>query len=133
MFPAFNFEKGKPTQQLSLSIINKIVLNHVCVYHETVYANNVRSKFWVLRFFSAQHHSIIIANITSEKVSQVRTKKCQTRSFISKVNLKFLSSSRPSNCNTIFAVTMFFVDENILSFNNICNRKLETRFRIVEL
>ena len=81
--------KRKTTQQWSLCVANDIVLNQVCVYHERVYAYNVLSKFWFVRSFSSQHYSKFITNITSENVSQIRTKECRTRSFICKVNLNF--------------------------------------------
>ena len=73
--------KSKAMQQWSLDVANDIVLNQVGVYHERVYANNVVSKFWFVRSNSSQHHTKIIANITSKKVSQVRTKECKTKSF----------------------------------------------------
>ena len=81
--------KRKTTQQWSLCVANDFVLNQVCVYHERVYAYNVLSKFWFVRSFSSQHYSKFITNITSENVSQIRTKECRTRSFICKVNLNF--------------------------------------------
>ena len=81
--------KRKATQQWSFCVTNDIVLNQVCVYHERVYAYNVVSKFWFVRSFSSQHYSKFITDITSENVSQIRTKECKTRSFICKVNLNF--------------------------------------------
>ena len=86
--------KRKATQQWSFRVANDIVLNQVVVYHERVYADKVVSKFWFVRSFSSQHYSKFINNITSEIVSQVRTKECKTGSFIFKVNLNFLRSSR---------------------------------------
>ena len=47
--------KRKATQQWSLCVANDIVLNQVGVYHETVYADNVVSKFGFMRSFSSQH------------------------------------------------------------------------------
>ena len=82
--------KKKETQQWILRIANDTVLNQVRVYHERVYADNVGSKVWFLRSFSSQHCSKFNINNTSENVSQIRTKKCKTRSFICKVNLNFL-------------------------------------------
>ena len=79
--------KGKATQQWNLCVANDIVVNQVGVYHERVYADNVVSKFWLLRSFSTQYYSKFITNITYENVSQIRTKGCKTRSFICKVNL----------------------------------------------
>ena len=81
--------KKKAMQQGSLCVANDIVLNQVGVYHERVYADNVVSKFWFVRSFYSQYYSKFINNITSENVSYIRTKKCKTGSFISKVNLKF--------------------------------------------
>ena len=84
--------KRKATQQSRFCVANDIVLNQVGVYHERVYADNVVSKFWFLRSFSSQQYSQFITNITSENVSQIRTKECKTKSFICKVNLNFLRS-----------------------------------------
>ena len=66
--------KTKPTQQWSLCVVNDIVLNQVGVYHERVYADNVVSKFWFVRSFPSQPYSKIFINITSDNVSQIRTK-----------------------------------------------------------
>ena len=125
--------KRKATQQWSLCVVNDIVLNQVCVYHEGVYAYNVVNKFWFVRFFSSQHYSNFITNITSEKVSQIRTKECKTRSFICKVNLNFLCSSSHFNCDTNFAVIVSFLNESVQDFKNIRNGTVKTRFQIVAL
>ena len=82
--------KRKTTQQGSFHVANELVLSQVRVYHARVYADNVvSSKFWFVRFFSSQHYSKFIANISSENVSQIRTTECETSSFICKVNLSF--------------------------------------------
>ena len=86
--------KRKATQQWSLCVANVIVLNQVGVYHEMVYGDNVVSKFWFVRSFSSQHYSKFITNITSENVSQIRTKECKTASFFCKVNLNFFAFSQ---------------------------------------
>ena len=125
--------KRKATQQWSFRVANDIVLNQVCVYHERVYAYNVVSKFWFVRSFSSQHYSKFITNITSKNVSQICTKECKTRSFICKVNLKFLRSSRHFNSNTVFAVVVSFLNESVHGFNNIRNGRVKTRFQIVEV
>ena len=83
--------KLKATQQWSACVANDIVLNDFCVYHERVYAYNVVSNFWFLGSFSTQHYSKSITDITSENVSQIRTKECKTRSFIGKVSLNFFA------------------------------------------
>ena len=124
--------KKRATQQWSLRVTNGIVLDQVRVYHERVYADNVLSKFWLLRSFSSQHYSKFITNITSENVSQIRTKECKTRSFICKVNLNLLRSSRHFNCDTVFAVIVSFLNESVHGFNNIRNGMVKTRFQIVE-
>ena len=87
--------KKKATQQWNLCVANNIVLNQVGVYHERVYANNVLGKLLFVRSFSSQHYSKFITNITSENVSQIRTKECKTGSFISKVNLNFAFFETP--------------------------------------
>ena len=125
--------KRKGTQQWSLRDAKDIVLNQVRVYHERVYANNVGNKFWFVRAFSSQHYTKLIIYITSENVSQIRTKKCKTRSFIWKVNLYFLRSSRHFNCDTIFGVIVSFLDESVHGCNIIRNGRVKTRFQIVEL
>ena len=86
--------KKKATQQWSLRVANDIVLNQVGVCHERLYADNVVSGVWFVRSFSSQNYSKFITNINSENTSQIRTKVCKTRSFICKVNLNFLRSSR---------------------------------------
>ena len=82
--------KRKATQQWNLCVANDIVLNQVGVYPEKVYADNVVSKFCLVRSFSSQHYSKFITNLTSENVSQIRTKECKTGCFICKVNLNLL-------------------------------------------
>ena len=126
------WNKKKATQQWSLRVANDIVLNRVRVYHERVYADNVVSKFWFMRSFCSEHYAKFITNNTSENVSQIRTKKCKTRSFICKVNLNFLGSSRHFNCDTIFTVIVSFLNESVHAFNNIPNGRVKTRFQIVE-
>ena len=59
--------KRKATQQWSRCVTNDIVLNQVGVYHETVYADDVVSKFCFVRTFSSQHYPKFITNITCEK------------------------------------------------------------------
>ena len=54
---------------------------------ERVHVDNVVSKLNFVRFFSSHQHSKLNAHITSENVSQVRTKECKTRSGIRKLNL----------------------------------------------
>ena len=78
--------KRKATQQWSFCVAKDLVFNQICVYHERVDAYNVVSKFWFLRSFSSQPYSKFITDITSEIVSQIRTKECKTGSFICEVN-----------------------------------------------
>ena len=124
--------KRKTTQQWRLCIANDIVLNQVGVYHERVYADEVVGKFWFVRCFSSQHYSKFITNITSENVCQIFTKGCKTGSFICKVNLNFLRSSRHFDCDTVFALIVSFLNESVHGFNNIRNGRVKTRFQIVE-
>ena len=124
--------KRKATQQWSLCVANDIVLNQVDVYHEEAYADNAGSKFWFVRSFFLQHYSKFITNITSENVSQIRTKECKSRSFIYKVNLIFLRSSRHFNFNTITAVIASLLNENVHGFNSIRNGRVKTRFQVIE-
>ena len=106
--------KKKAPQQRSLCVANDILLNQVGEYHERVYADNDVSKFWFVRSFSSEHYSKFITNFTSENVSQIRTKECKTGSFICKVNLNFLHSSRNFNFGTVFAVIVSFLNEKWL-------------------
>ena len=106
--------------------------DQICVYHERVYADNVVSKFWLVRSICSQHHSKFIANIATEKISQVPNKECKTRSFICNVNLNFLRSSGHFNCDTAFAVIVPFLNESVHCFNNIRDGKIETRFQILK-
>ena len=129
------YEK-KVTQQLDLPVANDIVLNKVRVYHEGVYADNVVIKFWFVRSFFSQHDSKFIANIATENVSHVRAKECKTRSFICKVNISFLSSSRHFEADTAFAVKLFSLNERTQGFNTVyfsSNGKVKTGFQKFKL
>ena len=125
--------KRKATQQWSLRVAHNFVLNQVRVYHERVYVDNMLSKFCFVRSFSSQQYSKFINNVTSENVSQIRTKEWKTRSFICKINLNFLRSSRLLNSDTVFAVIVSFLNESVHGLNNIRNGRLKTRFQIVEM
>ena len=124
--------KRKAMQQWNFRVANDIVLNQVGVYHERVYADNVASKVWFLMSFSSQHYSKFITNIASEYVSLIRTKECKTGCFICKVNLNLLRSSRHCNFDTVFAVIVSFLNENVHGFNNIRNESVKTRFQVKE-
>ena len=138
MSPDLSFEKKKVTEQwLSsvysiLCVAKDIVLNQVGVYHEIVYADNDVSKLWFVRSFSSQHYSKFITNITSRNVSQIRTEECKTGSFIFTVNLNFLRFSRHFNFDTVFAVIVSFLNENVHGFNTIRNGRVKTRFQVLE-
>ena len=119
--------------QWNFCVANDIVLNQVGVYHERVYADNVVSKLWFVRSVSFQHYSKFITSITSKNVSQIRTKECKTGSFICKINLNFLPSSRNFNFDTVFAVIVSFLNENVHGFNNIRNGRVKTRFQVIEI
>ena len=83
MSPDLSFEiKGKQRSP-------RYSLSKVRVYHERVYLDIVVSNFWSARCFSFQKYSKLITNITSENVSQIRTKECKTRYFICKINCNF--------------------------------------------
>ena len=124
--------KQKATQQWCLRVTNDIVLNQVRVYHGRVYVDNVVSKFWFVRSFPSQHYSKFITDITSESVSENRTKICKTISSVCKGNLNFLPTSRHFNCDTNFAVIVSFLNETVHGFNNISNGRVKTRLQIVE-
>ena len=124
--------KRKAKQQWSFCVANDIVLNQVGVHHERVYADNVVSKFWFVSSFSSQHYSKFITNITSENVSQIRTKECKPGSFICNVNLKFFRSSRRFNFDTVFGVIVSLLNENVHGFNDIRNGRVKTRFQVME-
>ena len=100
--------KTETTHQWSLRVAHDIELNQVRVYHERLYADNIVSEFWFERSFSSQHYSKVVTNFTSENVFQIRTKEGKTRSFICKVNLNFLRSSRHFTFDTVFAVIVSF-------------------------
>ena len=125
--------KKKATQHLSLCVANDIVLNQVGVYHERVYADNVVRNFWFVRSFSSQYYSKFITTITSGNVSQIRTKKCKTGSFICKLNLNFFRSSRHFDFDTVFVVIVSFLNDNVHGFNNIRNERIRSRFQVKEL
>ena len=88
------WNERKPTLQWDFRVINDTFLYQVRAYHEIVYVDNVVSIFLIVRPFSSQHQHKFLANIATEIMAQVRTKKCKTRSFIRGVNLCFLRSSR---------------------------------------
>ena len=69
-------------QQRNFLVANDIVLNHVRVYHEKVYTDNVVSKFRFVMSFSSQHHCKRLASIATGNVAQVRTKNFNTISFV---------------------------------------------------
>ena len=121
-------EKKKATQEWSLDI----VLNQVRVYIERVYADNVLRKVWFVRSLSSHHYSKFVTNITSEKVSQIRTKEYKTRYFICRVKINFLRSPRHFNCDTILVLIVSFFNESVHGFNNIHNGRVKTRFQTVE-
>ena len=125
--------KKKATQQWSFCVSNDIVLNQVGVYQERVYAENVISKFRRVRSFSSQLYPKFITNNTSQNVSEIRIKKCKTRSFICKVNHNFSRSSRHFNFDTVFAVIVSFFNENVHGFNNIRDGRVKTRFQVKEV
>ena len=124
--------KRKATKQWSFCVANDFVLNQVGVNHERVYADNVVSKFWFVRSFSSQQYSKFITNIFPENLSQIRTKESKTRSFICKVNLNLLRSWRHFNFDTVFAVIVSFLNENVHGFNNIRIGRVKTRFQKIE-
>ena len=124
--------RRKAAQKWNLHVTNDFVLNELRVYHERVYADNVVSKFWFVGSFTSQHCSKFIANNTSDKMSQICTKKCKTRSIICTVNLNTLSSSRHFNCNKYFAVIVSFLNESVHGFNKIRNGRLTIRFQIIQ-
>ena len=124
--------KRKAMQQLSLCVANDIVFNQVGVYHERVYTDNVVGKIWFLRSSLLKHYSKFITNNISENLSQIRTKECKTGSLVCKVYLNSLRSSRHFNFDTVFAVIVSFLNENVHGFNNIRNGRVKTRFQVIE-
>ena len=113
-------------------VAKEFVLNQVRVFYERVYADNDVSKFRFVMYSSSQHYSKFIANITSQNVSQVRIKKCKTRSFICKVNINFLCSSRLINATTTLGVFVFFLNESFHGFTNIRIWRVKTGYQIVK-
>ena len=97
-----------------------------------MYTDNVVSKLWFVTSFSSQRYSKSIRNFTSENVSQIRTEEFKTRSFILKVNLNFLRSSRHLNFDTVFAVIESVLHENVHGFNNIRNGRVKSGFQVIE-
>ena len=79
--------KAKASQQRSLRGANDFVTNEVRVFLERVYADNVVSKFWIMRSLSSQHYHKLVANNTYVRLSRVCIKDCKTTSFICKINL----------------------------------------------
>ena len=123
----------KATQQWGCRVANDFVFNEILVYHETVYADNVVSNFSFRRSSSPQHHSKFLANLTCENVFLVRYKQSKTRPFICMIIVKFLSSSRHFNCDTTFAVTVYFLNESVRTLTIIRKVKVKTGYQRVEL
>ena len=123
--------KRKATQQCCLRVTNDIVFNQVGVYHERVYADNVVSKLSFVRSFPSQHYFKFNTEITSESVSQIRSKECKIRPFIFKVNL-VLRSLRHFSWDTNFALIVSFLNESVHGLNNIRKGRANTRLQIVE-
>ena len=84
--------KEEAAQQRSFFVANKIVLNQISGYEEQVYADTVVSNFLFMKFFSSLQNPKIFANISSNIVSQVHTRKSKTRWYICKVKPNFLRS-----------------------------------------
>ena len=74
---------------------------------------------------------LIFANIATEDMSQIRIKKCETRSFICKVNLNFLLSSKPFDGDKALAVFVFSCNDSGHGFNKISNGRAKSGFEIV--
>ena len=123
-------KKNEKTQQWGLRVANDIVLKKVHVYHEKMYADEkVVSKLRFVRSFTFQHHFKFSANITSETISHVPTKECKTRSFICKVNLNFLRSSRNFKGDKTLAMIVSSMNESALGFNRLRKGRLKTGFQ----
>ena len=129
-FEVWNGRKAK--QRWDFRVANDIVLNQFLLNHERLCEDNVVSKFWFVRSSSSQPYSKFIPNTSTEKVSQVRIKKGKTRTFVFKVNLPFLRSSRHFNCDTAFAVIETFLNESAHGFNNIRIGRVDAGFQIVK-
>ena len=133
-FFVYSFEPWKErraTLHRGLRVANDLVINQVRVYPERVYLNNVESKFWFVRSFVSRNHFQNFASIATENVPQVRTKKCKTRSFIWKGNLKYLRTSKHFNSDIAFAVIATSMNESVHGFNNNRNGGVETSFQMV--
>ena len=128
--PAFSLEKEGNQSSNGFFCHHSFELNQVCIYHERVYPDNVVSTFWFVRSFSSQHHTNFIANIATENESQVRTKECKIRFCICRINLNVLRSSRHFNCDTFFAVLVFFLNKSVHGFSKIRNGRVITRLEI---
>ena len=85
-----------------------------------------------MRSFPSQHHSKFYINTATENVSQVCIYKGKARSFVCKIKLNLLRSSRYFNCDTAFTAIVSFLNEIVHGFNNICNGEVETRLHIVK-
>ena len=125
------WNKRELTQQRGFRVANDIVFNKVSVYQEKVYVHNVVIEFWFVGSISTPNNSKFITNITSENVFYVHTKNCKTRSFICRVNLIFLITSRHFNFGKAFAVVVFFPKEVVHGFSNNRNGKVQTKFQII--
>ena len=123
------WNEKKAMQQWNLRVADNILLNQVRVNHVGVHADKVVIKFWFLRSSASQYYSKFIANNATKNVSQVRTKECNNRLFICKINLNILRFSRHFNCDAAFTVFVAFLNESVHGFNNNRNGRVETVFQ----
>ena len=128
MSPVFGFEMKRKQHSYEASVLPTMMYSIRSVYIMRVYVDNVVSNFWFLRSFSSLHNSKLIANFTSEIVFQVCTKECKARSFIGKLNLNFMHSSRHFKFDTVFAVIVPFLNERVHDFNKIRNGRVKNTY-----
>ena len=131
MSPELSFEIKRKQRSNGAFVSPTILYSLRSVYNMSV-CGQCRKQVLVCEVYSSQHYSKFITNITSEIVSQIRTKECKPGSFICNVDLSFLRSSRHFNFDTVFAVIVSFLNENVHGFNNIRNRRVKTRFQVIE-
>ena len=123
--------KRKATQQWSLCVTNDIVLNQVGGYHERVYADNVVSKSRFVRsfFFNITPNSLP-TSLPKTCARSVLKKKERIHHFQGKSQL--FAFSRHFNFDTVFAVIVSFLNENVPGSNNVSNGRVKTRFQVLE-
>ena len=118
---------------MSFRVATNNVLNKVLVYTERNYAKNVAIKFLFVTSFSSQHQNKFIASVFSKNGCQVRPKICNITTFICKVSLNILHSSKHINCDSVCSVLKLLLNDYGLYLNITSNKRVKPGFQIEKI